>query len=287
VTAFDSARDAARCIEIVRTAAAAEIMPRFRRLAPGDVRAKTAPDDLVTEADLAAEDAISRALARDFPEALILGEEAVAADPALLDRLPGAELAFVIDPIDGTWNFAAGLATFGVILAVVERGRTVFGLLYDPVMDDWVIAQAGRGAWFARPGDLPARRLTLTGAGSPDTATGLVAPFNFATAHRARLAAQLAGFARVDGLRCSCHEYRMLVQGRFRFALSGQTKVWDHAAGVLALTEAGGVGRMLDGRAYAPSVRSGRLLVADTPALLDDLADRLGWLEDAGAAPGR
>lgn len=108
MTAFENARDAARCVDIVRAAAKSEILPRFRRLRPEDVRVKSAPDDLVTEADLAAEDAISTALARDFPDVLILGEEAVASDPALLDRLPQAELAFVIDPVDGTWNFAAG-----------------------------------------------------------------------------------------------------------------------------------------------------------------------------------
>jgi fructose-1,6-bisphosphatase/inositol monophosphatase family enzyme len=145
VTAFENIQDTARCIEIVRAAARSEIMPRFRRLGPDDVRAKSAPDDLVTEADLAAEDAISRDLAQDFPDALILGEEAVESDPTLLDRLPDAELAFVIDPVDGTWNFAAGLATFGVILAVVEKGETVMGLLYDPVLDDWVVARKGLG----------------------------------------------------------------------------------------------------------------------------------------------
>lgn len=279
MTVFDNPRDAARCIEIVRAAATSEIMPRFRRLRPEDVRAKTTPDDLVTEADLAAEDAISEALARDFPEALVLGEEAVASDPGLLDRLPDAGLAFVIDPVDGTWNFASGLATFGVILAVVENGQTVMGLLYDPVLDDWVLAMKGQGAWFERPGEPKARRLALAGGGAVETATGLVTPFNFERSHRPRLAAQLTEFGRVDGYRCSCHEYRMLVQGRFRFGLSGQTKVWDHAAGALAVEEAGGHGRMLDGRPYAPGVTSGYLLVADDAALLDDLSDRFAWLD--------
>jgi len=279
VTAFENAKDAARCIEIVRAAAKSEIMPRFRRLRPEDVRAKTAPDDLVTEADNAAEDTMSRALARDFPEALILGEEAVASDPTLLDMLPDAGLAFVIDPVDGTWNFAAGLATFGVILAVMERGQTVMGLLYDPVLDDWVLARKGHGAWFGRPGEPSARRLALSSGGSVETATGLVTPFDFTRGRQARLAAQLTEFRRVDACRCSCHEYRMLLQGSFRFGLSGQTKVWDHAAGVLALKEAGGHSRMLDGRSYTPSITSGSLLVADDAALLNELSDRFAWLE--------
>ena len=77
MTAFGGPRETALCIEIVRAAAAAEILPRFRRLSGGEVRAKSAPDDLVTDADLAAEDAIANALSRDFPEALIVGEEEI------------------------------------------------------------------------------------------------------------------------------------------------------------------------------------------------------------------
>ncbi len=276
---FGDDRDLSRCIEIVREAAAAEILPRFRRLQPDHIRAKTAPDDLVTEADLAAEGAIAQALARDFPEALIVGEEAVETDPGLLDRLPGAPLAFVIDPIDGTWNFAAGLSVFGVILAVIERGRTVAGVLYDPVMDDWIAARAGGGAWFERAGEPTRHRLRVGGAGHVVEAKGLVSPFNFPAADRARLAAQLTGLGRVDALRCSCHEYRMLAQGRVRFCLSGGAKVWDHAAGALVTTEAGGSVRMLDRRPYAPFLRDGRILAADDAALLRDLSDRFSWLE--------
>lgn len=279
MTVFGDARETALCIEIIRSAAASEVLPRFRQLGPGAVRAKSAPDDLVTDADLAAEEAISRALAQNFPEALVLGEEAIAADPGLLDRLPDAELAFVIDPIDGTWNYAAGLATFGVILAVVVRGQTVLGLLYDPVMDDWVIACAGGGAWFDRPGESPPRRLRLTShQGALASDEGLISPSNFARPVRARLAAQLTRFGRVEGLRCSCHEYRMLVQGVARFGLSGSLNVWDHAAGALAMAEAGGVGCMLEGGGYRPALRQGHLLVADSAALLADLTARFAWL---------
>lgn len=279
MTRFGGARETALCVEIIRSAAASEILPRFRQMGPGAVRAKSTPDDLVTDADLAAEEAISRALARNFPEALVLGEEAIAADPGLLDRLPVAELAFVIDPIDGTWNYVAGLATFGVILAVVARGQTVLGLLYDPVMDDWVVARAGGGAWFERPGESPPRRLRLTSRhGSLASDEGLISPANFARPVQARLAAQLTQFGRVEGLRCSCHEYRMLVQGAARFGLSGSLNVWDHAAGALAMAEAGGVGCLLEGGGYRPALREGHLLVADSAALLADLTARFSWL---------
>jgi fructose-1,6-bisphosphatase/inositol monophosphatase family enzyme len=89
-------------INIVRRAAKAEIMPRFRRLSDGDIRAKSAADDLVTDADTKAEAMITRALQIAFPSALVIGEEAVADKPALLDGISDAQLAFIIDPVDGT-----------------------------------------------------------------------------------------------------------------------------------------------------------------------------------------
>ena len=138
-------------IEAVRDAARTEILPRFRNLSADQIDTKSGPDDLVTVADRAAEARLTAAAQKLLPGALVVGEEGVAEDPAILDRFAEAELAVVIDPVDGTWNFANGLANFGVILAVVEGGRTIFGLLYDPVMDDWITATPGAGPGSAVP----------------------------------------------------------------------------------------------------------------------------------------
>ena len=114
-------------ISLVRQAAKSEIMPRFRHLAPDAVRIKTRHDDLVTDADVASEAWISKGARDILPDALIIGEEAVAADPTILDKMADAEWTVIIDPIDGTWNFANGLTMFGVILAVTYKGQTSFG----------------------------------------------------------------------------------------------------------------------------------------------------------------
>ena len=84
-------------VEILREAARLEVMPRFR--SDFVVREKSSHLDLVTEADVAAEERITRALALAFPEALIVGEEACAADPGLLRRLGTAGRAILVDPI--------------------------------------------------------------------------------------------------------------------------------------------------------------------------------------------
>nr|WP_321526927.1 inositol monophosphatase [uncultured Cohaesibacter sp.] len=266
-------------IDLVRSAAKTEIMPRFRNLGAGAVRVKTRHDDLVTDADVASEALISRGARDILPGALIIGEEAVAADPTILGRMPAIDWAVIIDPVDGTWNFANGLAMFGVILAVTYKGQTVFGLLYDPVMDDWIMASRGDGAWFCRPDAAPVK-LQTSGSKPYGELEGMLPLFLFPERQRQRLATQMAAqFGRLDCLRCSCHEYRMLAQGRSDFILSPKKNPWDHAAGVLITQEAGGDAVCLDGRPYAPTDHEGIFLTAHKRESLKALREQLQWLD--------
>ena len=247
-------------IELVRRVAKAEVMPRFRALPEDQVSAKSAPDDLVTVADVQSEAAITEGVRALLPDVVVIGEEAVSADASVLDGLADAECAVIIDPVDGTWNFAKGLATFGVILAVVENGRTVFGLLYDPVLDEWIWAREGGGTWFQRPGADPVQ-LEISGSASVENTVGFVPLFLYPMETRVKLAGAIPGFRRIWSVRCSCHEYRLLAQGAADFCLSASLNPWDHAAGALAVVEAGGAAGLLDGRDYAPGMTSGGTLV--------------------------
>lgn len=265
-------------IETLRDVARTEIMPRFRSLPDSDIRSKTAPDDLVTEADVRAEAAITKAVRRLLPEALVVGEEAVSADADVLDGLSDAACAVIIDPVDGTWNFAKGLATFGVILAVTVRGETVFGVLYDPVLDDWVLARRGGGAWFCRPDAAP-RRLQIGGDTPQEQAVGFVPLFLFPYETRMRLAGAIPGFRRIWSVRCSCHEYRLLAQGHADFCLTGTLNPWDHAAGALAVEEAGGAVGLLDGTPYRGGMSgAGCLVTARSAKTLDRIRTTFGPL---------
>lgn len=107
--------DIAALANLLQEAAVKEILPRFRNLGSGDVRMKSEAIDLVTEGDEAAERLIKEKIGSIAPGAVFIGEESVAADPALLEKLVGADLAIIVDPIDGTFNFAAGLPLFGVM----------------------------------------------------------------------------------------------------------------------------------------------------------------------------
>lgn len=252
-------------IAAVRETARTEIMPRFRRLGAGDVDTKSDPGDLVTVADRAAELRITAAVHRLMPDAAIVGEEAVFADPTVLDLVSNAGRVVVVDPIDGTWNFASGLAVFGVILAVAEDGETQFGLLYDPVMDDWIMAEKGRGVWFCRPGEAPLR-LTGATARRRDAAHAFVPLFLYPEAYRPRIAAQFPLWGRVTSLRCSCHEYRTLAFGHADLIAAPNPKPWDHAAGVLVVQELGGAAWAL-GPGYD---------ITDTATMLTVSASSLG-----------
>lgn len=135
----------------LRQAAWREILPRFQQVRDLDVRAKSDATDLVTAADEAAERFLAQEFARLLPNALFVGEESAAKDPGLLDRLDQAELAVVVDPLDGTANFVAGMPLFGVMAAIVRHGKAIAGVIYDPMSDDWVMAERGGGAFLVEP----------------------------------------------------------------------------------------------------------------------------------------
>lgn len=251
----------AHVINILRRASRAEVMPRFRNLAASDIAAKSGPNDLVTAADLAAEAMITRALRQLFPSALIVGEEAVASDPSLSDKIADAPLAFLIEPVDGTWNFAHGLSMFGMILCVTRFGKPAFGVIYDPTNDDWVIADSESPTRLEGP--LKAPRDLRVSMGKPiETMSGYIPLGVFPMDQRIKLAATLPGFGRVNSLRCSAHEYRMVAQGNTDFVLSGSLHPWDHAAGALICAQAGGHVEMLSGGPYDATLKNGYLLAA-------------------------
>ena len=137
-------------VEILWAAADAEIMPRFGNLGVGGIRTKSEAIDMVTEADEAAERLIHAEISRLMPDALFIGEELVAAEPALLSKLGDADLAVVVDPVDGTFNFANGVPLFGVMLSVVKAGETVAGLILDPFAGDCHVAEKGAGAYVLK-----------------------------------------------------------------------------------------------------------------------------------------
>lgn len=252
---------------LLRQAGRSEIMPRFRKLGAGGVRQKTGPLDLVTEADEAAELVITAGLLRRFPGAAIVGEEATSADPSRLQLLADAELAFVVDPVDGTANFAAGLPLFGVMAAAIARGQVVAAVIHDPVCDDTALALRGRGAWV-ETADGKRSELRVAAPVPAAEMTGNVSWRYLPEAQRGLVCANLPRLGGSWDYRCAAHEYRMACAGHCHLLFFNRLLPWDHAPGWLLHQEAGGYSARLDGTPYTPLRTDGGLICAP---------DRASW----------
>ena len=138
--------DAERVAELMRETAATELLPRFRSLAKEDIRLK-GPGDFVTVADVAAEQRLAVGLAKILPGVPVVGEEAVEKEPDLVDLIkrPG-ESCWVVDPLDGTANFASGKDRFAIIVCLVRDTVAVGGWILDLPTGRMAMALKGEGA---------------------------------------------------------------------------------------------------------------------------------------------
>jgi fructose-1,6-bisphosphatase/inositol monophosphatase family enzyme len=241
---------------IIREVAAEEIMPRFQALADDHVWHK-AGGSIVTVADEASEARLEEALCALVPGSVALGEEATERDPGAVERLSEAAPVWIIDPVDGTANFAAGKPRFGVIVAYAVGGETVAGWIFDPNGNRLTTAEKGGGAWK------DGARLSVRGAASLSEMEGSL------PGRMRRIAPLKARFAGIHATGCVAFEYLALAEGALNFAFYRRLKPWDHAAGQLIHTESGGHSRALDGTAYRPGSAGGAqglLLASDADA---------------------
>jgi fructose-1,6-bisphosphatase/inositol monophosphatase family enzyme len=239
--------DADAVTQLIRTVVAEEVIPRFEKLAHGEVTEK-APGDYVTIADIETERRLTEALTRLLPGSVVLGEEAAAADPAILGLLAQDAPVWVVDPVDGTWNFSEGRRHFGTMVALVRSDRIEGAWIHDPLGGETAVAQAGEGAWIAD------RRLRVAPPERPEELRGALLAGQFGDRSLgARIQARRAQVGAVKSLRSAAHEYLRLARGEIHYALFTKLMPWDHAAGVLVHAEAGGHSAYLDGAPYRPS----------------------------------
>jgi fructose-1,6-bisphosphatase/inositol monophosphatase family enzyme len=244
---------------VLREAAGELVLPRFRNLAEGDVHEKS-PGDLVTVVDREVEAALSVRLAELWPGSLVVGEEAVAADHRVLERLGDPGPVWVIDPIDGTGNFAAGREPFAMMVALLRGGAPVLSVIYEPVPGTVAAAESGGGSTLdGEPVSADHRSIPT------DQLRGALATKYLPEAVKAQLLARTDRLGAVSfGHHCAGREYPDIVRGRQQFALFWKSLPWDHSPGALFLREAGGVVRHFDGAEYDPALpRQGLLACRD------------------------
>jgi fructose-1,6-bisphosphatase/inositol monophosphatase family enzyme len=252
-------------VALMRQAAERAILPRYRSLGAHEVSAKSS-DDFVTIADRESEAILTEGLARLLPEAAMVGEEAAHANPALTQRL-GNALCWIIDPLDGTNNFARGQPPFGILVALAEAGETIAGWIYDPLTGRCCHATRGHGAF------VDGERVHSSGSGQakPVVAVSLaLADPRYAPRMRNLLEPRCS---LVDIPRCAAEQYPRIALGQNDIAFVNRTFAWDHAAGVLFLNEAGGKAARYDGAPYRVDDDKVGLLVAATPSLWDWMSE--------------
>ncbi|MCC5476265.1 inositol monophosphatase family protein [Streptomyces sp. NPDC059680] len=229
------ARCSADVEEAVRKAAAAEILPRFRRLAEHEVDQKSGPHDLVTDADRLAELRLTADLGALLPGSVVVGEEAVHADPATYAALQGDAPVWIVDPVDGTRQFVHGDDGFCTLVALAHRGVVLASWTYAAARDQLATAVRGQGAHldgerlFAGP-PVPGRDLVVA-TSHPD----------YTTDDQKRALRALW----TDGLTprpCGSAglEYLAVARGELDAVAFSWEAAWDHAAGLLLVEEAGG-----------------------------------------------
>jgi fructose-1,6-bisphosphatase/inositol monophosphatase family enzyme len=267
-----------RVATIIRGVAEDEILPRFRRLEKHEIREKS-PGSMVTIADTEAERALEAALTALLPGSLVLGEEGAAADPTVFDHLAGDQRVWIIDPVDGTINFARSVPRFAVIVALVAAGEVRAGWIHDPVRHATAMASTGGGAWLSEAGG-ERRRVQRTTMPPIRSARGATAGRLPGRGRAIDILKQSGRTGPLHRVTSAAHEYLDLVEGRVDFATFGRVLPWDHAAGVLIHREAGGVSGFVELDTpepvpYSPRRQAGLLLLTPTRAAWTELRDIL------------
>ncbi|MCP3880179.1 MAG: inositol monophosphatase [Sulfitobacter sp.] len=241
-------------------AAAQEIRPRFRQLEDAEVEEK-APGEVVTAADRACE-AVLTELLREIKDAPAVGEEAASTNPDLMKSLEDSPVLWLVDPLDGTSNFADGSPDYSVMVAFLERGTATASWMWSPEHDLMAFAHRGEGAYLNGQ-----RVLAPTPTGGPAELVGVVKdrflPDDVKNTVRSN-AHRFAPFA--TGWNCAGIDYPRLVEGAIDFLLYWRTLPWDHAPGVLFAQEAGCDALRPNSEPFKPDAARTGLVIAHSDA---------------------
>lgn len=224
--------------QLIKQHAAEQIMPRYNKVAYSLKK----DGSLVTEADSAMQIAMMASLQQHWPETIVLGEEMTAEEQQSLLDSDTSDL-WVLDPLDGTSNFAAGIPIFSVSVALIRNNQVVLGVIYDPNRDEIFSAIKGEGAWLnGRPLECSTERTELKQC---------IAQVDFK-----RLQPQMRvclakdhPYASQRNFGSGALDWCWLAAARSQLYVHGGQKLWDYAAGQLILEEAGGIARTFEGEA--------------------------------------
>ena len=240
---------------VLRETAAEIILPRFNGLTTEQIKEKSGPGDLVTVADIEAEEKLSNALKHLVPGSKVVGEETTSKNPDTINFLSSESLVWVVDPIDGTKNFTRGNHLFCIMVCLVRSSSPILAVIFDPLSDTYLSAELGSGAWLHNTNGISAQKLKIQEIVDLNQMSGFLSLGGFKdrpTRDKMRLSASKL-FKRYDNLGCSGHEYIQIITNQRHFTINYRTLPWDHLPGSLIHSEAGGYQANFDGTKYDPT----------------------------------
>lgn len=248
----------------LREAAEVAVMPRFRSLQAHEVMEK-GQGDIVTAADIEAEQMLELFLSSLMPGSLVVGEEAVSRDETVLESFETEDPVWLIDPVDGTRNFSEGREAFCMMVALIVKGEAVMGWIHRPTEGVTAVAEHGNGAIsLTAMGD--ETRISIPDAPPLERMTGQINSLIFPSPGKERVRREAPRhFGKIDSLRSAGCDFHDQARGLRHFALYRRLWSWDHGPGVLLLREAGGVADRIDDEPYRATDRVSGLLTAPDP----------------------
>ncbi len=256
---------------IIRECAARYILPRFKKLQDHEIETKTSPSDFVTAADIETEAHMDKALPALCPGSVVIGEEAVHRGESSTETLinNNKDIFWVVDPVDGTYNFRHGDEKFAVMLACVIDGETRYGWIYDVMNDQMTFAEKGKGVF------LDGIPLTVKPSDTLEEAAGNSGRNKkyFPASALENLTILDKKVKNISSMYCAGHEYLALIKGESDFSIYSKTKPWDHLAGVLMVQEAGGHCTKWDKTPYKPGDDGGGIIAASSQKLWRQIHD--------------
>ena len=223
-------------VSIIRDVATQELLPRFAKVK----QSKKSDGSILTEADLAVQSQIEEKLKQLDPTILFLSEEMTRQEQEKILQ-QSEHPVWVLDPLDGTTNFAAGIPYYAISLALIDKGKPVLGIVFDPERNECFIAEKGQGAKLnEKQIEKNNKEILLENAVACVDLKRL--PENLAikivTQHPFRSQRSFGGVAL---------DWCWLALGRFDVYLHGNQNIWDYAAGQLIFSEIGGASCTLSG----------------------------------------
>ena len=239
--------------QIIREVGIAEIMPRFQKLAAGDVEMK-GKDDPVTIADKETERVLTERLTAHLPGSVVVGEETFAKDKSIMSHLDGSQYVWIIDPIDGTRNFVSGKPEFATMIALVRDRSAVAAWIHDPNTGDTLQAETGSGVW------LRGQKLKLVPHDAGYPAAMLMGSRVKKIITDPSVMPNTLDMPPIQIGSCAGFDYPRLFDGTVNFAnstapkasylLYRHTNAWDHVPGMFLHQEAGGYSADWSGKPY-------------------------------------